>query len=80
MNLVTFGNMDGVGTFSMAKVLQEFKMMTVITKTTGIEEWRKAVGNGVRLQSVRCMHRHKCDVGQRSTGLEDHARSFKKFS
>ncbi len=33
-------NMDGVGTFSMA------------TKTTGIEEWRKAVGNGVRLQSV----------------------------
>ena len=45
-------NMDGVGTFSMAKALQEYKMMTVITKTTGIEEWRKAVGNGVRLQSV----------------------------
>ena len=45
-------NMDGVGTLSMAKVLQEYKMMTVITKTTGIEEWRKAVGNGVRLQSV----------------------------
>tara|TARA_B100000902_G_scaffold234147_1_gene222018 strand:+ start:475 stop:1524 length:1050 start_codon:yes stop_codon:yes gene_type:complete len=45
-------NMDGVGTFSMAKALQEHKMMTVITKTTGIEEWRKAVGNGVRLQSV----------------------------
>ncbi len=45
-------NMDGVGTFSMAKILQEYKMMTVITKTTGIEEWRKAVGNGVRLQSV----------------------------
>ena len=45
-------NMDGVGTFSMAKVLQDYKMMAVITKTTGIEEWRKAVGNGVRLQSV----------------------------
>ncbi len=45
-------NMDGVGTFSMAKVLQEYKMMTVITKTTTIDEWRKAVGNGVRLQSV----------------------------
>ena len=45
-------NMDGVGTFSMAKVLQEYKMMTVITKTTKIEEWRRAVGNGVRLQSV----------------------------
>ena len=45
-------NMDGVGTFSMAKEMQKHKMMTVITKTTGIEEWRKAVGNGVRLQSV----------------------------
>ena len=45
-------NMDGVGTFSMAKVLQEYKMMTVITKTTGIEQWREAIGNGVRLQSV----------------------------
>ena len=45
-------NMDGVGTFSMAKVLQEYKMMTVITKTTSIDEWRQAVGNGVRLQSV----------------------------
>ena len=45
-------NMDGVGTFSMAKVLQEHKMMTVITKSTTPDEWRKAVGNGVRLQSV----------------------------
>ncbi len=45
-------NMDGVGTFSMAKVLQDYKMMTVITKTTGIDQWRQAVGNGVRLQSV----------------------------
>jgi GMP reductase len=45
-------NMDGVGTFSMAKVLQEYKMMTVITKTTNIDEWRQAIGNGVRLQSV----------------------------
>mgnify|MGYP001315758907 CR=1 FL=1 len=45
-------NMDGVGTFEMAKVLQEHKMMTVITKSTTIEQWREAVGNGVRLQSV----------------------------
>ncbi len=45
-------NMDGVGTFSMAKILQDYKMMTVITKTTGIDQWRQAVGNGVRLQSV----------------------------
>ena len=45
-------NMDGVGTFSMDKVLQEYKMMTTITKTTTPEQWRKAVGSGVRLQSV----------------------------
>ena len=45
-------NMDGVGTFSMAKALQEHKMMTVITKSTTLDQWRTAVGNGVRLQSV----------------------------
>tara|TARA_Y100000592_G_scaffold18559_1_gene28258 strand:+ start:4615 stop:5667 length:1053 start_codon:yes stop_codon:yes gene_type:complete len=45
-------NMDGVGTFSMAKVLQEYKMMTVITKSTTPEKWKQAVGSGVRLQSV----------------------------
>jgi GMP reductase len=45
-------NMDGVGTFSMAKVLQEYKMMTVITKTTKPEQWKEAIGTGVRLQSV----------------------------
>ena len=45
-------NMDGVGTFSMAKVLQEYKMMTVITKTTTPDQWKQAVGSGVRLQSV----------------------------
>ena len=45
-------NMDGVGTFSMAKVLQEHKMMTVITKSTTLDQWRQAVGSGLRLQSV----------------------------
>ena len=45
-------NMDGVGTFSMAKVLQEHKMMTVITKTTTLDQWKQAVGDGVRLQSL----------------------------
>ena len=45
-------NMDGVGTFSMAKELQRHKMMTVITKSTTVEQWRSAVGNGVRLQRV----------------------------
>ena len=45
-------NMDGVGTFSMAKVLQDYKMMTVITKSTSVDTWREAIGTGVRLQSV----------------------------
>jgi len=45
-------NMDGVGTFSMAKVLQEHKMMTVITKSTTVDEWRAAAGTGLRMQSV----------------------------
>lgn len=45
-------NMDGVGTFDMAKVLQDYKMMTVITKSTTLEQWKEAVGNGLRLQSV----------------------------
>ena len=31
-------NMDGVGTFSMAKVLQEYKMMTVVTKSTTVDQ------------------------------------------
>ena len=43
-------NMDGVGTFSMAKVIQEYKMLTTITKTTTIEQWRKAVGEGIKLK------------------------------
>jgi GMP reductase len=44
--------MDGVGTFSMAKVIQEYKMMTTITKTTTIDQWREAVGNGIKLKYV----------------------------
>lgn len=45
-------NMDGVGTFEVAKVLQKHKMMTVITKSTTLEEWKEAAGTGLRLQSV----------------------------
>ena len=45
-------NMDGLGTFSMAKVLQKHQMMTVITKSTTVDQWREAVGTGLRLQSV----------------------------
>ena len=43
-------NMDGVGTFSMAKVLQNYKMMTTITKTTTLGEWQQAVGSGIKLK------------------------------
>ena len=45
-------NMDGVGTFEVAKVLQDHKMMTVITKSTTLDEWKEAAGTGLRLQSV----------------------------
>ena len=47
---IVASNMDGVGTFSMAKVLQEYKMMTVITKTTTLEQWKQAVGSGIKLK------------------------------
>ena len=43
-------NMDGVGTFSMAKVLQEHKMLTVIRKHYSLEQWQKA--KGVKMQYV----------------------------
>ncbi len=49
---IVASNMDGVGTFSMAKVIQEYKMMTTITKTTTIEQWKQAVGNGIKLKYV----------------------------
>ena len=45
-------NMDGVGTFSMARETQKHKMMTVITKSTTPEQWRAAAGTGLRMQSV----------------------------
>ena len=47
---IVASNMDGVGTFSMAKVLQEYKMMTVITKSTTLEQWKEAVGQGIKLK------------------------------
>ena len=49
---IVASNMDGVGTFSMAKAIQEYKMMTTITKTTTIDQWRKAVGDGIKLKYV----------------------------
>ena len=47
---IVASNMDGVGTFSMAKILQEYKMMTVITKSTTPEQWKQALGDGIKLK------------------------------
>jgi GMP reductase len=38
---IVASNMDGVGTFSMAKVLQKHKMLTVIRKHYSINDWQK---------------------------------------
>lgn len=43
-------NMDGVGTFSMARTLQKFKMMTVIRKHYTFDNWKAAMGNGLELK------------------------------
>ena len=45
-------NMDGVGTFAMAKVLQEHKMMTVLRKHYTIDDWKKAAGTGLKFKYV----------------------------
>ena len=45
-------NMDGVGTFSMARVLQEHDMLTVLRKHYTIEEWESAVIAGVSLKHL----------------------------
>ena len=45
-------NMDGVGTFSMARVLQEFKMLTVIRKHYTIDDWKNAAGTGLKFKYV----------------------------
>jgi len=45
-------NMDGVGTFSMAMVLQEFDMLTAIKKHYTFDEWKVAINEGLRLNNV----------------------------
>ena len=45
-------NMDGVGTFSMARVLQEFKMLTVIRKHYTLDDWKQAAGTGLKFKYV----------------------------
>ncbi len=42
-------NMDGVGTFSMAMVLQKHKVFTAIVKHYSVEDWGRAIENGLDL-------------------------------
>ena len=42
--------MDGVGTFAMAKVLQEQKMITVLRKHYTLDDWKFAIGDGVKMK------------------------------
>ena len=49
---VMASNMDGVGTFSMARVVQEFKMLTVIRKHYTIDDWKEAAGTGMKFKYV----------------------------
>ena len=43
-------NMDGVGTFEMAKVLQDSKMITVLRKHYSLDDWKTAIGDGVKMK------------------------------
>ena len=42
-------NMDGVGTFAMAKVLQNHKMITVMRKHYSVDDWTK-IAKGVKMK------------------------------
>ena len=42
-------NMDGVGTFAMAKVLQNHKMITVMRKHYTVDDWTKN-SKGVKMK------------------------------
>ena len=46
---VMASNMDGVGTFSMAKVFQQQKMLTIIRKHYSVDDWKEAVNSGLEL-------------------------------
>jgi len=49
---IVASNMDGVGTFEIAKVLQEHHMLTVLSKHYDILDWDRAMGKGLKLQHV----------------------------
>jgi GMP reductase len=45
-------NMDGVGTFSMARVLQKYNMLTVLKKHYTLADWEAAVGDELSLSHI----------------------------
>ena len=46
-------NMDGVGTFEMAKVMQEHKMLTIMRKHYSVDDWKEqSQGVKMKYQSV----------------------------
>jgi GMP reductase len=47
---IVASNMDGVGTFTMAKKLQEHKMLTIMRKHYTLDEWNQAIGDGVKMK------------------------------
>ena len=49
---IVASNMDGVGTFSMAKVLQNRKMLTVIRKHYSMIEWKNAFDNDLNPEYI----------------------------
>ncbi len=49
---VMASNMDGVGTFSMARELQQHKMLTIIGKHNDFESWKNAIGSGVKMKYI----------------------------
>jgi len=49
---VMASNMDGVGTFAMAKVFQKHKMLTIIKKHYTVDDWQEAVNSGLELGNV----------------------------
>tara|TARA_B100000945_G_scaffold157796_2_gene126732 strand:- start:4785 stop:5825 length:1041 start_codon:yes stop_codon:yes gene_type:complete len=49
---IVASNMDGVGTFSMAKVLQKRKMLTIIRKHYSMDEWKNAFDNDLNPEYI----------------------------
>ena len=64
-------NMDGVGTFSMARALQEFNILTVIKKHYTFDDWKLAMREG----SFHCISNIAVSTGTNAiwdSGAEDY--------